>query len=250
MACDQWRGKLDAYVDGELDSAEVNQFGAHLRSCPQCAADALARLQMKRSVQRAGNRYQASAQLRERIAKSVASKPSRQAGSLWKILAVPALSVLVLSLAVNLYIGREAARRQRLYSELADLHVAALASAAPVDVVSTDRHTVKPWFQGKIPFSFNLPELQGSEFTLLGGRVTYLAQTPGAHLIYQVRKHEVSVFIFQDRGDDTASLSSGPVHALSFNVENWTQNGLRYFVVGDVGADDIQALSKLLRDAK
>ena len=176
-------------------------------------------------------------------------KPRREAGWFWKILAVPALCVLILSVAVNLYVRHESERRQRVYSELTDLHVAALASTAPVDVVSTDRHTVKPWFQGKIPFSFNLPELQGSEFTLLGGRVTYLAQTPGAHLIYQVRKHEVSVFIFQDRGEETASLPSGSAHAVSFNEENWTQNGLRYFVVGDVGEADIQALSKLLRDA-
>jgi anti-sigma factor RsiW len=109
---------------------------------------------------------------------------------------------------------------------------------------------VKPWFQGRIPFTFNLPELQGSPFALLGGRVTYLAQTPGAHLIYQVRKHEVSVFIFQDRGKETESLSSGPVHAQSFTVQNWTQNGLRYFVIGDVGAEDIEALSKLLQSAQ
>jgi anti-sigma factor RsiW len=127
--------------------------------------------------------------------------------------------------------------------------VSTLASSSPVDVISTDRHTVKPWFQGKIPFTFNLPELQGSEFTLLGGRVTYLAQTPGAQLIYQIRKHEISVFIFQDRGAETESLSSGPVRAVSFNMENWTQNGLRYFVVGDVSAEDIRALSKLLQAA-
>jgi anti-sigma factor RsiW len=250
MACEQWLGKLDAYVDGELDPAEANALGAHLRGCATCAADALGRVQMKRSVLTAGTRYAASAELRNRIAKSVAAKPPRRgSGWHWRILAFPALSVLILSVAVNLYVGRENARRQRVYSELADLHIGALASATPVDVVSTDRHTVKPWFQGKIPFSFNLPELQGSEFTLLGGRVTYLAQTPGAHLIYQVRKHEVSVFIFQDRGEETASLPSGPVHALSFNVENWKQNGLRYFVVGDVSAEDIQALSKLLRNA-
>jgi anti-sigma factor RsiW len=250
MGCEQWRGKLDAYVDGELDPAEANALGAHLRGCAACAADALGRVQMKRSVLTAGTRYAASAELRNRIAKSVAAKPPRRgSGWHWRILAFPALSVLILSVAVNLYVGRENARRQRVYSELADLHIGALASATPVDVVSTDRHTVKPWFQGKIPFSFNLPELQGSEFTLLGGRVTYLGQTPGAHLIYQVRKHEVSVFIFQDRGEETASLPLGPVHALSFNVENWKQNGLRYFVVGDVSAEDIQALSKLLRNA-
>jgi anti-sigma factor RsiW len=250
MACEQWRSKLDAYVDGELDSADVSALGQHLHNCPACASDVLQRVQMKRSVQTAGKRYTASAELRNRIQKTVAAKPRREGGWLWKILAVPALSVLILSVAVSFYVRHENERRQRVYSELADLHVAALASTAQVDVVSTDRHTVKPWFQGKIPFSFNLPELQGSEFTLLGGRITYLAQSPGAHLIYQVRKHEVSVFIFQDRGIETASLSSGPVHALSFNVENWTQNGLRYFVVGDVGGEDIQALSKLLQNAQ
>jgi anti-sigma factor RsiW len=248
MACEQWRGKLDAYVDGELESPEANALGTHLRSCASCAADALGRVQMKRSVQMAGQRYTASAELRNRITKIAAAKPRRSSGWLW-ILAVPALSVLVLSVALNWYVRRETARHQRVYSELADLHVAALASATPVDVVSTDRHTVKPWFQGKIPFTFNLPDLQGSEFTLLGGRVTYLAQTPGAHLIYQIRKHEVSVFIFQDRGEETAGAPSGPVSAASFNAENWTQGGLRYFVVGDVSANDIQALSKLLKDA-
>jgi anti-sigma factor RsiW len=258
MSCEQWRGKLDAYVDGELDPAEARVVGEHLRACAACAAGALEHVQMKRSVQMAGKRYVASAELRNRVATSLAAKStapkSRGHFSYWQILAAPALALLVISLATKFYMGRENAHRQRVYSELADLHVAALASATPVDVVSTDRHTVKPWFQGKIPFSFNLPELQGSQFTLLGGRVTYFAQTPGAHLIYQVRKHEISVFIFQDRafedrGDESASLSAGLAHALSFNVENWSQNGLRYFVVGDVSADDIQALSNLLRDA-
>ncbi|HEX4784436.1 MAG TPA: zf-HC2 domain-containing protein [Candidatus Sulfotelmatobacter sp.] len=249
MACEQWRGQLDLYADGELKSEQAQAVREHLRGCSDCAADALERVQLKRSVQMAGKRYVPSAKLRQRISKSVAAKPRRESGWLWKILVLPALSLVILSLAVNLYVSHESARRQRVYSELADLHVATLASATPVDVLSTDRHTVKPWFQGKIPFTFNLPELQGSEFTLLGGRVTYLAQTPGAHLIYQLRKHEISVFIFQDRGEETASLPSGPLHTQSFNVENWTQNGLRYFVLGDVGPEDIHALSKLLRDA-
>jgi anti-sigma factor RsiW len=143
---------------------------------------------------------------------------------------------------------QRSAREQEM-AQLVDMHVAALASPNPVDVVSSDRHTVKPWFQGKIPFSFNLPELQGADFTLVGGRVSYLAQSPGAHLIYRLRQHEISVFIFQDRGEETAVSASGPVSTMSFTVESWTKNGLRYFVVGDVGAQDIERLSKLLRDA-
>jgi anti-sigma factor RsiW len=249
MACDAWRGKLELYVDGELPPAEASALSVHMRSCAACAADALEAVQLKRSVAAAGKRYEPSSQFRAKMMKSVATKPRRDAGWLWRIVAVPAFLVLLASVGVNWYVGRESARRQRVYSELADLHVSTLASSSPVDVISTDRHTVKPWFQGKIPFTFNLPELQGSEFTLLGGRVTYLAQTPGAQLIYQIRKHEISVFIFQDRGAETESLSSGPVRAVSFNMENWTQNGLRYFVVGDVSADDIRALSKLLQAA-
>jgi anti-sigma factor RsiW len=127
--------------------------------------------------------------------------------------------------------------------------VAALASTNPVDVVSTDRHTVKPWFEGKIPFTFNLPELQNSDFTLVGGRVTYLGQASGAELIYRIRKHEISVFIFQDRAGDLASVPSSPIQAFSFHMESWVKNGLRYFVVGDVGNDDLESLSKLLREA-
>jgi anti-sigma factor RsiW len=248
MACDAWRAKLDAYLDGELAPAESRELSTHMRTCPSCAADALERVQLKRSIAMAGKRYEPSAQFRAKVAEIISAKPQRRLGWFWKLAVASAFVVVIVSLT-TLYLGRANARRQRMYSELADLHVAALASSTPVDVVSSDRHTVKPWFQGKIPFSFNLPELAGTEFSLVGGRVTYLGQTPGAHLIYQVRKHEISVFIFQDREPDRASFRSGPVHELSFNIETWTQNGLRYFVVGDVNSDDIKALSKRLRDA-
>jgi len=136
------------------------------------------------------------------------------------------------------------------------LHVATLASSSPVDVISTDRHTVKPWFQGKIPFAFNLPELQNSEFSLLGGRMAYLDQTPGAHLIYDIRKHHISVFVFQERALSLslklpASLdenSPSPTQ-LPFNMRTWSQDGLRYFVIGDASAADIDSLAKLFKAA-
>ena len=86
-------------------------------------------------------------------------------------------------------------------------------------------------------------------FSLLGGRVAYFDQTSGAHLIYQVRKHEISVFIFPDREGRMPTLPSGTVNMVSFTTESWTQNGLRYFAIGDASAEDIRALGKLLRDA-
>ncbi len=137
----------------------------------------------------------------------------------------------------------------QVFSEIADLHVATLASSSPVDVISTDRHTVKPWFQGKIPFAFDLPELQNSEFSLLGGRMTYLDQTPGAHLIYDVRKHHISVFVFQDRSLRLPAGLDGILSRrrdVSFNMETWSQGGLRYFVVGDASAADIDESGEIV----
>jgi len=248
MACETWREKLDAYVDGELNSSDAAALSAHLKSCPACSGEALERSQLKRSVALAGPRYQPSTQLRAKITKNFGTKQSKATSLYWKVLLIPALAVIIVSVAMQWHVNRESARREHVYSELADLHVAALASANPVDVVSTDRHTVKPWFEGKIPFSFNLPELQGSEFVLTGGRLAYVGQTPGAQLIYHLRRHEISVFIFPDRGE-TADLPSGVTHSVSFTEENWSENGLRYFVIGDVGPDDVQALSSLFKRA-
>jgi anti-sigma factor RsiW len=249
VACEEWRGKLDAYLDGELASGDSGMLAAHLRGCPACAADVLERVQIKRLVQRAGKRYEPSAELRSKITKSVAARSRSRFGRQWRVVFVPALVLVVATVLLSLYLSREQAARQRVYSELADLHVATLASTTPVDVLSSDRHTVKPWFQGKIPFTFNLPELPGSQFSLVGGRVAYLEQVSGAHLIYQIRKHEISVFIFPEREAEMRSLPSGAANAASFNAETWTRNGLRYFVIGDTSKEDIQALSRLLRDA-
>jgi anti-sigma factor RsiW len=249
MACEEWRGQLDRYLDGELTPAEAAAVGAHLRGCADCAAGALERVQTKRLVQAAGKRHQPSAALRNQITKSVAARSHGGSARQWKLVLIPGLVLAVAVPLLSSYEARERAAGQSVYSELADLHVATLASATPVDVVSSDRHTVKPWFQGRIPFTFNLPELPGSEFSLVGGRVAYLEQTPGAHLIFQIRKHEISVFIFSEREMETRTLPSGPATALSFNMETWTKNGLRYFVIGDACAGDIRALSKLLQDA-
>jgi anti-sigma factor RsiW len=137
--------------------------------------------------------------------------------------------------------------QQQLIGELVDQHVATLASANPVDVVSTDRHTVKPWFAGKIPFTFNLPELQDSPFVLVGGRVSYLNQSPGAELIFRVRQHQISVFIFQDR--EESGENGNARTALSFGVRSWHHNGLRYFVIGDASAQELDKLSELIKAA-
>ena len=244
MVCESWKEKLDTYLDNELPEEEMRTFDAHVRGCTSCSADALARVQMKRTVQAAGKRFTPSADFRRRMQQSIAPRPYRSFRLGW-ILTTAAAAILVAGALTSTFVGNRSSR-DHVYSEIADLHVATLASASPVDVISTDRHTVKPWFQGKIPFAFNLPELQNSEFTLVGGRIAYLDQTPGAQLIYDVRKHHISVFVFQERslrgGLDENSLSP---KKLPFNMETWSQGGLRYFVIGDASAADIDRIAKL-----
>jgi len=246
VVCEPWKGKLDTYLDGELSSKEMRTFDAHVRSCPSRSADALTRVQMKRAIQVAGKRFSPSAEFRKRIQRGIAPKPLRSFRFVW-MLAVAAAVILVAGALTSSYLGTRSGRDQ-VFSEIADLHVAMLASSSPVDVVSTDRHTVKPWFQGKTPFAFDLPELQNTEFSLLGGRMTYLDQTPGAHLIYDVRKHHISVFVFQERYlrlPARLDENSRARKKRSFNMETWSQGGLRYFVIGDASAADIDSLAKL-----
>jgi anti-sigma factor RsiW len=248
MVCESWKAKLDTYLDGELPEDQMRTFDSHVRSCPTCSADALSRVQLKRSIQTAGKRFTPSADFRKRIQSTIPSRRRRRFRLGW-MLATAAAVVLVFGSLTLTYMGNRS-RGDQMFSEIADLHVATLASSSPVDVISTDRHTVKPWFQGKIPFAFNLPELQNTEFSLLGGRMTYLEQTPGAHLIYDLRKHHISVFVFQE-SSLPAKLSDTALkpRTLSFNMETWSQSGLRYFVIGDAGAADIDSLAKLFKSA-
>jgi len=248
MTCDPWQEKLDAYVDGDgpQDSSDLE---AHLRTCPSCSADALGRLKMKRMTQAAAARYSPSPQFRLRIEKSI----QKSRNPLWAFgwmptLAAVAVALILIVASAALWL-RHSAREQTL-AELLDLHVATMASANPVDVISTDRHTVKPWFQGKLPFTFNLPEQQNSPFKLVGGRVMYFKHSPGAQLLFELRNHRLSVFIFQDQ-PGTIPLAMGVTAAreMAFNVETWSESGLRYVVIGDAGPADIHDLSELLRVA-
>lgn len=257
MACERWSEnagserswseQLDTYLDGELPEKDEVAIREHLRSCSSCAAETLDRMQTKRSIQAAGQRFRPDPAFRERIQQAV-STPKR-AARVWRWPTVFALSAaaVVLLAAFSSFLLQKRDREKRIVSELVDLHVATLASSNPVDVISTDRHTVKPWFEGKLPFTFDLPELQGSPFTLVGGRTAYLNQSAGAELIFRIRQHNLSVFIFQERaiGPDCDGIASAS--ELNFHLRGWSRNGLCYFVIGDVNQDDLDKLAALLK---
>ena len=184
MACDAWRGQAGRLPRRRTRARRSHRaVSVHMRTCAACAVDALERVQMKRSVADGGKEITSPAlSAEQRSSKQVAARPRRATGWGWKIVVVPALTVRTSSpwpcrLATC---SAKAPRRQRVYSELADLHVAALASATPVDVVSTDRHTVKPWFAGKDPVQFQPSRFAGhGVYAARWARHLYGANTGG-----------------------------------------------------------------------
>ncbi len=241
MNC-EWREKVALYVDDELEPAAQEVVSTHLRACPECAAAMLEQMELKKSVRIAGQRFNAPPELRASIRKSVVQPDKGRHVWQWGLIAA---SVVLLA-ALGLFLLRKTNTGDPLIAQVVDQHITTLASQNPVDVVSSDRHTVKPWFQGKLPFSFNLPELASTPFSLVGGRTVYLEQNPGAELLYEVGKHKISVFVLAARDGRRASA---PNRNLSFTVQSWNQGGLRFYLVTDAAKEDAAKLANMFREA-
>jgi len=232
-------GEVASFVDEELGARERDEMSAHLATCSDCTA-ALARgLAMKRVVRLAANRYAAPPELHAALRRHLRPEPRWQGR--WQWAAAAAMLLLAIGAAGAFWLNRLG---DPVLAELVDQHVIALSSANPVDVISEDRHTVKPWFQGRLPFTFNLPDLTGTDLRLIGGKLTYLQQRPAAELFYQAGRHKISVFVLQD-----APSVMAPAGASSFNVQSWAADGLRFHLVTDASDEKTSRLVALLKAA-
>jgi anti-sigma factor RsiW len=238
MSCN-WREKVELFADDELQLADQQEVSSHLSACPECTAAVAEQLALKKAVRVAANRYSAPPDLHAAVYRQL--HPHARVSPWWKWGMSAVCALLVFALGYALWPRSSA--KDPLLAELVDQHVIALSSPNPVDVVSEDRHTVKPWFQGKLPFTFNIPELAGSNYKLVGGKVAYTQQSPGAELLYTAGQHKVSLFIFQERGKQI------PVGSSTFNVKSWTENGLQYYLVTDASDAETAQLISLWKDA-
>jgi anti-sigma factor RsiW len=143
---------------------------------------------------------------------------------------------------------RASAERAALETEVFDQHVDTLADSQPLQVISTDRHTVKPWFQGKIPFSFNLPQGLPGDTTLDGANLTYLDNQPVAQLLYSIGKHRVSVFLRQRSGK--AEANELPADRSGFHVMGFSTNDLEAIAVSDVDPARLAELVSAIKHAQ
>jgi anti-sigma factor RsiW len=180
---------------------------------------------------------QTNSQLQPRGVRTVVS-PARSVARFGSLGWAAAAALLLVSLSL-VFIQRTAQRDERtsaeraaLITEVFDQHVATLADSQPLQVISTDRHTVKPWFQGKIPFSFNLPQGLPSDVNLDGANLTYLGNQPAAQLVYSIGKHRVSVFLRQKSG--RAEPNELPAERSGFHVMGFSTGDLEVVAISDV----------------
>lgn len=238
----EWQEKIGLYVDGELESAAEQAVARHLRDCADCSAAMLEQQELKKSVRLAGKRFTAPPDLYASVRKQIATKPKKSMFWQWST----AASSLALILVLGFTFFTRSHSSNATVGELIDQHVTMLASSNPVDVISSDMHTVKPWYQGKLPFTFDPPELaKDSPFTLIGGRLVYSQHSPGAELVYQVKQHKISVFIFSAQ-DVHGELNVG---GQNFVVNSWQQNGLQYYMITDAARENTERLRALFEDA-
>ena len=260
---------LNALADGELSSDQLAIVQEHLDVCPSCTSEALTRTLLKPAIAKAGKRYTAPSEFEDRMKSLISAQAQRPDGSKsgndlarsrrkpgalaysgWAAAAALFL-VLAGSLLLHRLSGRTetaAAGQTALASEIADLHVATLAASQPLQVLSSDRHTVKPWFQGKIPFAFNLPEDLPEGTRLDGANLVFLHSAPVAQLIYSIGRHRASVFVRQPTTADAKNKL--PTEYSGFQIAGFNTAELDVVAVTDADRAHLTSLVSAIEQAQ
>ena len=251
MNCEDAKPLLDSFADGELDLVNHVQVEAHVDECLACDHAYRNTTALKNVLAAEELYFKAPAELRTRISSSLREKAEE---SFWRGMlkwrwmpSMAAAAILVIALFSTVAIFRPSANSEDLLAnEMVSAHVRSLMLDHATDVVSTDQHTVKPWFEGKLDFSPPVVDLAPQGYALIGGRLDYLGGRPVAALVYQRRQHLINVFIYpaQDKNN-----GSGASTRQGFNVIHWTKNGMTFWTVSDLNAGELQGFAQLLQNS-
>jgi anti-sigma factor RsiW len=246
MNCSESRLALHAHLDGELDAEKSRAVEEHLAGCAACAAEAAALRALGQKIREHADRPEPSAAFAERLRASLReAAPSARRPRPLRFAAYLSLAAAALFLAwlAGFESGRPSARVRSL-DALVALHVRSTDPAIATQVRSSDRHTVNPWFQGRLPFATNARDFAEKGFALDGGRVDSLDGEAAAALVYRHGPHVVTLIVARDAAGDAPpawSLDAG------YRIVTWRAGGLARTVIADVDADALEAFVALLR---
>lgn len=244
MTCDEADILLHALIDGELDAGHAHEVENHIAGCPRCAAALRDYREMSKAIAEAGVGYTAPAALRQRI--EAALPRPRQVPDRRAVLRGFAMGSAVSALAATGLVAIVLRQDdfERIQSEVVSAHLRSLQAGHLTDVVSTDQHTVKPWFNGKLDFAPPVKDFAEDGFPLVGGRLDVLGGRNVAVLIYARRKHFINVFVLPTKEPDT------PIHPpglrQGYQWLHWRHQGMEYCAVSDVSVADLHELAQLI----
>jgi anti-sigma factor RsiW len=235
---------LHAYVDGELDLANTRETERHLQTCADCRGTEKAIRELRSVLTSDATAYRAPAHLRKNVRAALRreAKSSRQTLSPWLMFATGAAFAAVI-LGFALFQTTRATRTNTIVDQVVANHVRSLLAAHLVDVTSSDQHTVKPWFDGKTDFAPVVRDLSANGFPLVGGRLDYLDRKTVAALVYQRNKHPINLFITPAQTNRTSSPTV--TTRRGYNVLSWENNGMNYWAVSDLNADELREFADL-----
>lgn len=248
MSCEYSAALLHAYLDGELDAARAAEFERHLEDCRECTDTLGAAESLRSSLQRAQLYEVAPTALRRKVRGEFphAVPPERRSAlAAWRLAAIAATILLVT--AVGFLVAprfRSTGPEGVTATEVIDAHIRSLQTGHLTDVASTDQHTVKPWFDGKLDFIPPVKDYMDEGFPLIGGRLDVLGERDVAAIVYARRKHFINVFVWPTKEPDT------PIHPpgsrQGYQWVHWRHRGMEFCAVSDVSPQDLHDLAQLI----
>jgi len=253
MNCKETQEVIHAYLDGELDPVHNVAIEQHLKDCAACARCYQGEQSLRKVMAGRSLYFEAPNGLEKRV-RSVVRQASKAESSPWRwrwegnwiwprVLAPLAVAALAILIAVPILM--HSSTEDRLTQEIVSGHLRSLMAGHLTDVASTDQHTVKPWFNGKLPFSPPVTDLAAQGFPLIGGRLDYVEYYQVAALVYQRHLHYINLFIWPSTRDSTTSEDFRTQQGC--NVIHWSQGGMEYWAVSEVNRGDLRDFVQLVR---
>ena len=256
MNCAETHNLLHGYLDGELDLVHNLEYEQHLQGCPACSLALQQQQHLRTALSDAGLYTQAPARLREQVQKRLLETAAPDQTTVpaprrrWRperLLAVAAsLGLLALGSWALIQVTSRASGRDLLVKELVASHVRSqLLLSHVTDVESSNSHTVKPWFNGKVNFAPTVSDFADQGFRLKGGRLDYIDGQPVAVLVYQRRDHVINLFIWKPT--DAADSPVQRRRQQGFDLVHWMRGGLTYWAVSDLNMEELETLVGLVQ---
>jgi anti-sigma factor RsiW len=247
MTCDEVKPLLNARIDGEIDPAQGAALDSHMKTCSSCAADLLELENLCFAIREEMPYYKASGDLQAQVRLALRGAEyldGRTHRTDWRIWGAVAATLALCALAATPFLVYTHNQRQLVAEELLSSHQRALIGRS-MDVISSDQHTVKPWFNGRLPFSPPVTDLASDGFPLEGGRVDYAGERPVAALVYGRRLHKIDLFVWPSAGEKEPPSRFG---RNGYNEISWKKGNFLFTVVSDLNDAELTAFTGLLRN--